>query len=286
LCENDSNSREKPRLNKGWVREAVLSSLTVAPMTLTEISSKLGVSKSTASYHLSLLKGKGAIEMVGSAPGKGGVVAKRYALRGGSVVLVPGVQDEEAELARLRETFDLEELAWRSKPGEVGADGLQRLLYKMFLHLFRITRTGHRTLMEEYGRRAGGTLAGWVPTSPSRVALLNVVSYLRSSGIADADLVEVPDTPVTVLVSSSCLGSTAHPGNACYFFEGLLKGILGAKIGTGVKVGRVEVSGFPGCCLAVGRVKSLDLDWIADAVLTSPSYSAINRGRGRARRIA
>ena len=73
-------------VGKGWVREGILSGLSVEPSTLTEVSRKLGVSQSTASYHLSLIMDRGVIEVVDSEVGTGGVQMKRYGLKEGSLV--------------------------------------------------------------------------------------------------------------------------------------------------------------------------------------------------------
>ncbi len=272
---------QSAQVAKGWVREGVLSSLAVEPSTLTEVSRRLGVSKSTASYHLSQLMARGAVEIVGSRKGKGGVVMKRYGLKQGSLVTLMTTKDEEAELARLRETFDLQVLSWESSAGTVDLGKVQSLLYRMFLHMFKIARSEHRALMLEYGRRAGAAIASRAPAVVSKEVPRWTTEYLDDRGLADTDLLELPDSPVSVIISSACIGSTSHQNNSCYFLEGIVEGIVRAKMGPNVKVGRVAVPGVSSCMIAVGRVKKLDPGWVADAVLTSPGHSLLSHGGRR-----
>ncbi|HYC26891.1 MAG TPA: hypothetical protein VEB67_02570, partial [Nitrososphaerales archaeon] len=222
------------------------------------------------------------IAEVDSEVARGGVPSRKYSLKEGSLVVFPTSSDEESELRRLREVFDLQLLSIQRGGGPVTGEDLEVLLYKMFLHLFRVTRSEHRVLMVEYGARAGTSLASRVKSPSSGQALGAIAVHFREQGIADADLLEIPGSGVHVLVSSACIGSDYHRGNSCYFLEGFLAGLVGAKMGTQVKVGRLEVPGVSSCCLAVGRVKKLDQRWLAEAVLSSPRYSAIYRAGGGA----
>ncbi len=265
-------------MDKGWVREGILSGLSVEPSTLTEVSQKLGVSKSTASYHLSLLMDRGAIEIVDSKEGRGGVQVRRYGLKAGSSVTLLSRREEEAELGKLRETFDLEVLPWRASAKSVTLENVQGLLYKMFLHLFKLGRSEHRTLMREYGTRTGDIVAEGVSRMPFRDTLGWLAGFLGSSGISECNVLELPNSSIIVLASNTCIGATSHQTNSCYFLEGMIEGILRKKLGPSVKVGRVDVPGLASCLLAVGRAKRLELDWVADNIITSPEYSAIERG--------
>jgi len=267
------------QVDKGWVREGILSRLAIEPSTLTEVSQRLGVSKSTASYHLSLLVGRGVIEVVDSWIGRGGVQVKRYGLKEGSLVTLLSRGEEEAELGKLRETFDLQVLAWESSVDAITLEQVQSLLYRMFLHMFKIGRSEHRTLMRDYGNRMGAVLAKRMPRVLPKQALLGLREYLSVSGISDMDLLEVPNSGVLVAVSNTCIGSTTHQTNSCHFLEGIIEGAARSMLGPSIKVGRVNVPGLPSCLIAVGRVKKLELGGLADSVLTSPRYSGPGRGR-------
>src|SRR2546425_3170194 len=76
-------------VKKGWVRDGILRNLARNPSTLTALASRLGVSKSTVNYHLSSLLARGAIDIVDTKVGRGGVVSNEYALKEGSLVLLP-----------------------------------------------------------------------------------------------------------------------------------------------------------------------------------------------------
>ena len=266
-------------MDKGWVREGILSGLAAQPATVTELARRLGVSKSTASYHLSLLQGKGVVEVVDTDHANEKAQTKRFGLREGSFVTLLSRGDEEAELGRLRETFDLYALGWRRSASGMDGELFQVLLYRMFLHLFKISRSEHSRLLREYGALAGGTFASQVPGLPLKETLVALTAELARRGISDSDILELPGVPLSVLVSNTCIGSTFHPSNACYFLEGMIDGSIKARLGQSVKVERLVVQGFPSCMFAVGRVKRIDDEWLRDAVLRSSSYAAINRGR-------
>ncbi|MDA4127681.1 MAG: helix-turn-helix domain-containing protein [Thaumarchaeota archaeon] len=272
------SSHTGAHVDKGWVREGILSALSIEPATLTEVSRKLGVAKSTASYHLSQLVGRGVIEVVDSWVGRGGVQVKRYGLKEGSLVTLLSRGEEEAELGRLRETFDLKALAWESSMGAIGVEEVQSLLYRMFLHLFKIARSQHRALMREYGDRVGAILAKRLTRAPPIRALSGLVEYLSTGGISDLDMVRIPNSAVSVMVLNTCIGSTTHQTNSCYFLEGIIEGAAKSLLGPSIKVGRVYVPRLPSCVIAIGRVRTLDLGRLADTVLESPRYSGTRRG--------
>jgi DNA-binding transcriptional ArsR family regulator len=271
----------EPKVSKGWVRQSIISGLSTQPSTVTELARRLGVSKSTASYHLSMLLSKGVVEIVDSENRKGKAQMKRYGLREGSYVTLLSRSDEEFELGRIRETFDLFALSWRRPTTVASVEQLQGLLYRMFLHMFRISRSEHVALMREYGGRAGAILASRMHEVPLKDALMGLTAEFARSGISDSDLMELPDSPIMVVVSNICIGSTFHPSNSCYFLEGMIEGAIRTKFSPGFKVERVTVPGLPSCLFAVGRVKRFDADWLADAILGSSSYAAINRRHQR-----
>ena len=101
-------------VKKGWVRDGILRSLARNPSTLTALASALGVSKSTVNYHLANLLARGAIEIVDTRVGRGGVVSNEYSLKEGSLVILPSADEEEEELTSLEEVFGVETLLWET----------------------------------------------------------------------------------------------------------------------------------------------------------------------------
>lgn len=277
-----SPTRSGASVDKGWVREGILTALSTEPSTLTEISRKLGVSKSTASYHITLLMGRGVIEVVESKDGIGGVKMKRYGLKEGSLVTLLSRKEEEAELGRLKETFELGTLSWGSSARAVSLEQVQGLLYKLFLHLFRIARSEHRALMRDYGSRVGAMFSRQVSSRPFKEALLGLTTQLASSGLSDSDLLELPNSGVSVVVSNTCIGSTFHQSNSCYFLEGIIEGAVRTMLGPNIKVSRVTPPGLPSCAIAVGRVKRLELEQVSRAILTLRNYQSMSPGRREA----
>src|SRR5437016_12710168 len=95
-------------VKKGWVRDGILRSLARNPSTLTALASALGVSKSTVNYHLANLLARGAIEIVDTRVGRGGVVSNEYSLKEGSLIILPSADEGEKELRSLEETVGVE----------------------------------------------------------------------------------------------------------------------------------------------------------------------------------
>jgi DNA-binding transcriptional ArsR family regulator len=265
-------------IEKGWVRERILSALVVEPSTVTELSKTIGVAKSTASYHLSLLLLKGVVELE-SKGNKGGAHMKLYRLREGSQVTVLTQRDEETELNRLKEVFELTTIPWRTSAELIGLEQVQSLLYKLFLHLFKISRTEHRVIMLEYGNRVGELLFRRLPGQSLRGALSSLTTKLASARLSDSTLLDTPVSPVLVVVSNSCIGSNFHPTNSCYFLEGIIERAVKGRFGPSMSVERMNFAGLSGCVIAVGRNKRIEPDLIEDSVMTS--VRTINSGKVR-----
>jgi DNA-binding transcriptional ArsR family regulator len=241
--------------------------LSTQPSTLSEISRRAGIAKSTASYHLFRLVAKGAVVPLGPSEQGVGTQTKRYGLREGSVVTLLSSKDEEAELARLRETFDVFTLRIRSNREEPTGEQIQGLLYGMFLHLFRISKGDHRLLMKEYGSRFWAAIADTMPKGSLRETLLRFEA-LRISKIGLTDL---SNFGATVVISSSCIGSSFHPSNACFFFEGMIEGASKERHGPNSKVARIDIPGISSCVIAIGKGRKIDIPAVAEAVVASPS---------------
>src|SRR5438093_3694844 len=141
-------------VKKGWVTDGILRSLAREPSTLTALASALGVSKSTVNYHLANLLARGAIEIVDTRVGRGGVVSNEYSLKEGSLVILPSADEEEGRLRSLKGDSDVRR--WRGGPrGDYPEEGSSRLFStRLFWRFSKIRRSDNGLLLEamEYGR--------------------------------------------------------------------------------------------------------------------------------------
>ena len=256
-------------VKKGWVRHGILRNLARNPSNLTALASALGVSKSTVNYHLANLLARGAIEIVDTRVGRGGVVSNEYSLKEGSLVILPSADEEENELTSLEETFGVETLLWETASGLPEGSRFEVLLYKLFLRLFKISKSEHRTLLEGYGYRAGSMLSQSVGGRNVRETLRELTDEMGKKEIASAQVIEVRGTRTGVLVMEKCLGSSDHPGYACRFLEGFIRGIVQPKHGAGQTIERLDVD-LPACCLAVGRPKHASVEWLKEVITQHP----------------
>jgi DNA-binding transcriptional ArsR family regulator len=253
-------------LGKGWVRNGMLELLSLEPLSLTEISTRLGVSKPTVQYHLRKLLERNMVEIVDARTGVGGTISKTYSVSQNSTLVLPPAGVDKRELRKMAELFDAEVLSWE-RP--VGVAELRHVLYLLLLRLFLVNRTGHRDLLEKYGARAGATIAAEYGASGGRKTAKRIATLFRERGIASMDVVEPPVPSTTLLVSSTCLDSSDHPSHACYFLEGLVRGIFETALGPSSQAMRVEAAGIPSCCIVVGKARKTDRKWVRDAILSS-----------------
>ncbi len=228
-------------------------------------------------YHISSLLSRGAIEIVDAKVGRGGVVSNEYALKPGSLILLPSMEEEREQLTSLQEVIDVETLLWEGARELPSGVEIENLLYKLFLHLFRITRSEHRTLLEEYGYKTGSLLSGAAGGRNAKETTRRLVTEMDRRGVASIELLEVPRTRTLLLTSRRCIGSTEHMTYSCFFLEGLIRGLIQGRHGTAARVERLEL-GLPACCLAVGRAKQADLEILKEAAFSSPSRTKSDTG--------
>src|SRR3989442_3107840 len=256
-------------VKKGWVRDGILRNLARNPSNLTALASALGVSKSTVNYHMATLLARGDIEVVDTRVGRGGVVSYEYSLKEGSLVILPSADEEEEELTSLEEVFGVETLLWETASELPEGGSFEVLLYKLFLRLFKISKSEHRTLLEGYGYRAGSMLSHAVRGRNVKETLRELGDEMGKREIASAQVIEIRGTRTGVFVLEKCLGSSDHPSYGCYFLEGFIRGIVQPKHGAGQRVERLDVD-LPACCLAVGRPTHAGLERLKDAVTHHP----------------
>src|SRR2546428_2916820 len=120
-------------VKKGWVRDGILRSLARNPSTLTALASALGVSKSTVNYHLANLLARGAIEIVDTRVGRGGVVSNEYFFKEGSLVILPSADEEEEEVKSLEGGLGVEALLLGTADEPPQGGRVEGLLYQLLL---------------------------------------------------------------------------------------------------------------------------------------------------------
>ena len=92
----------------------------------------------------------------------------------------------------------------------------------------------------------------------------------KEEGVASMAVVEIGSRHSALLLSSECMSSHDHGGRACFFVEGLTRGVLQAAHGQKCRVERVEEVGLPACVFAVGRFGRAEMAGFRDMVFTSP----------------
>ena len=196
-------------------------------------------------------------------------MSNEYALKEGSLVVLPSPDEERRQLSSIEEAFDVETLEWGTADELPAGEKFDVLLYKLFLHLFRVSRSEHRTLLESYGFRAGAMLSHALGGNNPGETLRVAADEMEKRGIASARSIAIRRTRTRVLVMERCLGSIDHPTYACFFLEGFVRGLVQAKHGTGQRVERLSID-LPGCCLVVGRPRHSEMEALKEAVLHQP----------------
>src|SRR3989442_15460788 len=176
-------------VKKGWVRDGILRSLARNPSTLPALVSALGFSKSTVNYHMATLLARGDIEVVDTRVGRGGVVSYEYSLKEGSLVILPSADEEEEELTSIEEVFGVETLLWGTASELPEGGKFEVLLYKLFLRLFKISKSEHGTLLEGYGYRAGSMLSQAVKGRNARETLRELTDAMGKRELTSGQVV-------------------------------------------------------------------------------------------------
>ncbi len=213
-------------IEKGWVREKILSILLQGPTTLSDVSGTLGISKSTAAYHLKRLLNKGIIEISDIRNVRGGVYAKTLSLKSGRVVLSEPPLKKKGTTSTIRESYQRLKLGWSIKqdPAEVIV-----FLYHLFVASDGVPRQERYAVFQDYGRLAGEELLS--PLVPSRglgSEVEQILQRLGSMGLALCTR-EAGDSTKLVIQCSAFFGSTDPTSPVFRFLQGLIEGALSAK---------------------------------------------------------
>ncbi len=213
---------------KGWARESILRVLLKKEASLSQIASEVGISKSTASYHMKALVKRGIAELVDVRNVKGGVYLKTFALRRGKVVI--SEPQIEARGADRMITAQYERLKLSFHQNQRSED-IIIFLYDMFLLLSGAPWQVMAESFLQYGMLFGKEILG--PSLHSRGLqqdLQETLELLSRLGIAFCT-VETRQRSEHV-ISCSTFFRTSDPSSPVFkFFQGTIKGALDSKHG-------------------------------------------------------
>ena len=252
------------------MRDSIINLLSRSPQTLTELSAKLSVSKASVSYHLAALQSREIVEVADVKIGRGGVESKKFRIHAGSLVTTSRLKDEEDQLRRLAELFEVTKLSWTVPEKRISGLDVEIFLYQMFSIIYNVTRSDHKYLFEQYGYRFGDEVVSKEIRGRSiREMVGNLAAYLRDSGMVKSTLLTVPNSTTVAVLCSKCFGNYDHRGPVCSFTEGTMKGVVSSKFGSSFNVSRLH-SDLPFCVSLVGRESTKDQSWLKAALVRTP----------------
>lgn len=256
------------KVQKGWVREAILNLLVKEPLTLSKIAEKLDISKSTVSYHIASLLKRGIIEIIDTKLGRGGTITKLYSLKNSSLIVLPSIRDEGEHLRRISEVFEIKKMEWENKPGGIKGIDVITFLYHLFMNLHYIVRQTHTSIVEEYGFKIGKVISKDLIGGTLKRTVLELHGFLKERGMVNSSLI-FPQQGGAILLCTNCFESRQHGGLVCDFVLGLIRGAIQAKKGTGFFVERIKIGAMPFCAIAIGRGSPRNISWMSNLILSN-----------------
>ncbi|MDG6935054.1 MAG: helix-turn-helix transcriptional regulator [Nitrososphaerota archaeon] len=211
-----------PGIRKGRVREAIISVLSHQPKSMTELSSELGIAKSTASYHLCRLLEDGQVTVASLTPVRGKAVIKKY------TILRKFDNGVEAETLRtLLGRVESERLNWSGGPDDLHPF-LVNLLFHSFRYLCDLNGMEHERILRRVGEMVGRDEISRLIVGTSLKQVLDSLFDLLSSSSISTGLAIYTRSGAN-LTFSDFLDCQHFDSRIASFFEGLLSGILESK---------------------------------------------------------
>jgi predicted hydrocarbon binding protein len=250
-----TTSRQLAVISKGWVRDAVLSSLSKGSRTASEIAEELGVSKARISYHTKVLLRRDMIEIADVKRVRGGVYSKTFVLKNGNTRLVRRREEQHEALTIVDEWFERLLMGWHLDLKRTPLDEVEIFLYHLF-HLLAESGSLDKRTFEEFGERVGSELV-----SPSlkfktmKGGIKELSDYLNGREMAQINS-EIRKGEAR-LFCAGCFENKEYGGLVCEFTKGILEGVIKAKRGGKHHIERVDPEdGGPGCefTLRLGRL--------------------------------
>lgn len=213
---------------KGWARESILAQLARKNSILSEIAAEVGISKSTASYHMKELVKRGIAEIIDVRRVKGGVYSKTFRLRHGVVVIgEPRPVGESAERT-ISEQYSALKMSLTANPQ---SGSIVVFLYDVLLSLYGVSRREVEEIFLRYGELFGREVVG--PSLKSRDLsreLRGILDWLDRTGSAICSI-ESGDNRTSVLSFSTFFRTTDPKAPVFKFLQGLVEGVLASKHG-------------------------------------------------------
>ncbi len=213
---------------KGWAREKILSVLMEKPATLSVIASEVGISKSTASYHMKELVNRAIAEIIDVRKVKGGVYSKTFALRRGVLVIGEPRPVGESADRMISEQYSALKMSWTANP-QPGT--IVVFLYHVLLSLHGASRQEIEHCFIRYGELFGREVVA--PSLKSRGLareLREILEWLDRTGSALCSI-EPGEKGTSVLSCSTFFRTTDPKAPVFKFLQGLVEGVLASKHG-------------------------------------------------------
>jgi len=198
------------------------------PASLSEIAAEVGVSKSTASYHMKELVERGIAEITDVKSVKGGVYTKTFALRPGTVVVSEPHAVAGGVGRSLVEHYESLKMNWTTDPR---SENITIFLYQVLLSLSGVAREGVESALLHYGRLFGEEVLS--PSVKSRGLareLREMVGWLERTSSATCSVAN-GDGGTKVITCPSFFRASEFDSPVFKFLQGIIEGFLALRHG-------------------------------------------------------
>jgi DNA-binding transcriptional ArsR family regulator len=225
---------------KGWARDGILSVLLEKPASLSEIARGVGISKSTASYHMKELVNRGIAEIIDVKNVKGGVYTKTFSLRQGAVVISEPRNSIRNVDGMVAEQFDGLKLNWSLKHRP---EDIILFLYHMFISLGGAQREQIGKTFFRYGKQFGReVLAPSLQPGKREQEVKEILAWLSRWNLAVCKI-ETSRQSEQTISCSNFFQSTDSNSPVFQFLAGIIEGALASKHGDRYLVGEGDAYG-------------------------------------------
>jgi DNA-binding Lrp family transcriptional regulator len=218
---------------------------------LSEIARGVGISKSTASYHMKELVNRGIAEIIDVKNVKGGVYTKTFALRRGVIVVSEPYATEGGVERSLAEHYLNLKMSWPSDPSP---ENIIFYLYRVLLSLSGAGREVIELTLVRYGRLFGGEVVSpLIKSKALALELREITRWLEKTGCATCSVIPSEEGE-RLIACSSFFRASETDSPAFKFLQGIVEGFLAERHGARYLVEAKYPTGGPPE-IVVGRRK-------------------------------
>jgi len=249
-------------VKKGDVRRAIILYLFKQPMTVTQLAKTLRVSKPTVTCHISKLKREGFVELTKVEVDKRGFQRRYYMIKESVKPRMINHKAEEKYKEVASSVINQLDMALRGKHLREPLGNYINLAFLRMLHMV-LYRSGVKLdgVLRDCGWKVGKeVISKHVNGSTFKEILTNVGKFWEKHELGRVKVIEIEEKHATIRIYDcyDCANMPNIGETICHLDEGMLDGILEAKLGDRYEVAEVKCwgNGYTYCEIRIDKHRS------------------------------